>query len=54
MAEVPEPIDLGYLRKINPSVEAAVAVARVVNQLLAYLKENEEKLRSLPDFSKPL
>jgi len=54
MVELPDEIDLNYLAKINPAYASSQAVARTVNVIIRYLKENDAKLRLLPDFSKSL
>jgi len=52
MAEIPEKVDLKYISGLTPSSAQVIAVGRVINQLIDYLKETEDKIAALPDMTK--
>lgn len=46
-SQLPEPINIEYLRGLNPPTYAAANVAHTVNALIHYLKEHESALQQL-------
>lgn len=52
--ELPEPIDIRFLQNMNPPIQGSMATARVVNQIIDYLRSLESSINAIKSFSKPI